>query len=88
LKYKVISKEQLVEANEIAKKKKWPRHFIELDKNNDEFNISGFPILFDVKMRPDCTRILFETADDLYQLDVDNKIYDQLTEKNTQAIYH
>ncbi len=36
-------------------------------------------IQFDIKMRPDCHRILFEHANgELYQLDIPNSVYKEL----------
>jgi len=89
MKYKVINKEQLTEANHIARTLGWPRHFT----TEDFSHVDGFdkrqewPILFSVKKRPDCWRILFEHENgELYQLDVIDRIYENLAEKVQEVI--
>jgi len=83
MKYKVLSKEQLTEANNIARAMGWSRFF-----NTDDFShIEGFdkrqewPILFSIKKRKNCWRVLFEHSNgELYQLDVIDRIYEELKE--------
>jgi len=89
--YKVINKEQLIEANNIARHLDWPRHFT----TEDFSHVDGFdkrqewPILFSVKKRPDCWRILFEHENgELYQLDVIDRIYEDLAEKDQEIVSH
>ena len=81
--YLVMSKEQLLQANEVAKKNNWPRH---LETTEDEKEIKKYdkqqewPILFYVKKRPECWRVLFEHDNgELYQLDVEDSIFNSLT---------
>ena len=88
--YKVISKEQLIEANNIARHLNWPRHF----KSDDFSDIDRFekkqewPILFSIKMREGRWRVLFEHENgELYQLDVIDRIYDNLKEIK-EAVSH
>ena len=79
--YKVINKEQLIEANNIAKQLNWPRHF----KSDDFSDIDRFekkqewPILFSIKMRKNRWRVLFEHENgELYQLDIPLTVFDKL----------
>ena len=79
--HKVIKRDQLIYSNAIARTSNWPRHF----KKHEFEDVSKFnkeqewPIHFDIKMRPDCHRILFEHANgELYQLDIPNSVYNEL----------
>jgi|TARA_R100000152_G_C6707947_1_gene136126 hypothetical protein len=81
--YLVMSKAQLLEANKVAKENKWPRRFEKLELT-DELNKfhpqQEWPILFHVKKRPECWRVLFEHDNgELYQLDVEDSIFNSLT---------
>jgi len=81
--YLVMSKEQLLQANEVAKKNNWPRRFeeLELDEEARKYEQEQeWPILFYVKKRPECWRVLFEHDNgELYQLDVEDSIFNSLT---------
>jgi len=90
MKYKTINKAQLTEANNIARTLGLPRHFT----TEDFDHVEGFhkrqewPILFSVKKRKECWRILFEHDNgELYQLDVIDRIYEKLTEKVHKVIH-
>lgn len=86
--YKVINKEQLTEANDIARSLCWPRHFTSHDFNDiDRFEKKQeWPILFSIKIRKGRWRILFEHENgELYQLDVIDRIYDSLKEIKEEA---
>ena len=80
--YLVMTKAQLLEANKVAKEKKWPRRFeqLELDEEARKYEPEQeWPILFHIKKRPDCWRVLFEHDNgELYQLDVEDKIFNSL----------
>jgi len=80
--YLVMSKDQLLQANKIAKENKWPRRFeeLELDEEARKYEPEQeWPILFSIKKRPDCWRVLFEHDNgELYQLDVEDGIYNNL----------
>ena len=80
--YLVMSKAQLLEANKVAKENKWPRRFeqFELDEEARKYEPEQeWPILFHIKKRPDCWRVLFEHDNgELYQLDVEDKIFNSL----------
>lgn len=80
MKVKIIKRDQLIEANEIAIEKNWPRHFKE--HNFDEFDEDqDWPILFFIKKNKDRTRVLFEHDNgELYQLDVEDNIFTNLKE--------
>ena len=80
--YLVMTKAQLLEANKVAKENKWPRRFeqLELDEEARKYEPEQeWPILFHIKKRPDCWRVLFEHDNgELYQLDVEDKIFNSL----------
>lgn len=80
--YLVMSKAQLIEANEVAKKNNWPRRFetLELENEVEKFEEEQeWPILFHVKKRPECWRVLIEHDNgELYQLDVEDSIFNKL----------
>ena len=80
--YLVMSKDQLLQANKIAKENKWPRRFeeLELDEEARKYEPEQeWPILFSIKKRPDCWRVLLEHDNgELYQLDVEDGIYNNL----------
>lgn len=86
MKVRVIKRDELIKANEIALKNNWPRHFKE--HNFDEFDKEqDWPILFYAQIRKDRTRVLFEHDNgELYQLDVDNNIFRNLNEKEIEDI--
>jgi hypothetical protein len=86
MKVRVIKRDQLIEANEIALKNNWPRHFKE--HNFDEFHEEqDWPILFYAQIRKDRTRVLFEHDNgELYQLDMDNNIFSNLSEREIEDI--
>ena len=81
--YLVMTKAQLLQANKVAKENKWPRRFeeLELDEEARKYEPEQeWPILFSIKKRPDCWRVLFEHDNgELYQLDVEDGIYNNLT---------
>jgi len=81
--YLTMSKAQLLQANEVAKKNNWPRRFeeLELDEESRKYEQEQeWPILFYVKKRPECWRVLFEHDNgELYQLDVEDSIFNSLT---------
>jgi hypothetical protein len=79
--HKVIKRDQLIYSNAIARTNKWPRHF----KKHEFEDVTKFdkeqewPIHFDIQIRQDCRRILFEHANgELYQLDIPNSVYNEL----------
>ena len=80
--YLVMTKAQLLEANKVAKENKWPRRFeqLELDEEARKYEPEQeWPILFHVKKRPECWRVLFEHDNgELYQLDVEDSIFNSL----------
>tara|TARA_R100000482_G_scaffold73012_1_gene27962 strand:- start:98 stop:376 length:279 start_codon:yes stop_codon:yes gene_type:complete len=80
--YLVMSKAQLIHANEVAKKNNWPRRFetLELENEVEKFEEEQeWPILFHVKKRPECWRVLIEHDNgELYQLDVEDSIFNKL----------
>tara|TARA_A100001391_G_scaffold161927_1_gene120900 strand:- start:632 stop:910 length:279 start_codon:yes stop_codon:yes gene_type:complete len=80
--YLVMSKAQLIQANEVAKKNNWPRRFetLELENEVEKFeDEQEWPILFHVKKRPECWRVLIEHDNgELYQLDVEDSIFNKL----------
>ena len=80
--YLVMSKDQLLQANKVAKENKWPRRFeeLELDEEARKYEPEQeWPILFHVKKRPECWRVLFEHDNgELYQLDVEDSIFNSL----------
>ena len=91
VKFKVIKKEQLIRANQIAHIKNWPRRFDDIDmKEIDDYHEEQtWPILFHCKKHPDRERVLFEHDNgELYQLDVDDEIFKELSEITLKAIYH
>ena len=81
--YLVMTKAQLLQANKVAKENKWLRRFeeLELDEESRKYEPEQeWPILFSIKKRPDCWRVLFEHDNgELYQLDVEDGIYNKLT---------
>lgn len=81
--YLTMSKAQLIQANEVAKKNNWSRRFetLELENETQKFeDEQEWPILFYVKKRPECWRVLFEHDNgELYQLDVEDSIFNSLT---------
>jgi len=80
--YLVMTKAQLLQANKVAKENKWPRRFeeLELDEEARKYEPEQeWPILFHVKKRPECWRVLFEHDNgELYQLDVEDSIFNSL----------
>ena len=80
--YLVMTKDQLLQANKVAKENKWPRRFeeLELDEEARKYEPEQeWPILFHVKKRPECWRVLFEHDNgELYQLDVEDSIFNSL----------
>ena len=80
--YLVMTKAQLLQANKVAKQNKWPRRFeeLELDEEARKYEPEQeWPILFHVKKRPECWRVLFEHDNgELYQLDVEDSIFNSL----------
>ena len=80
--YLVMTKDQLLQANKVAKQNKWPRRFeeLELDEEARKYEPEQeWPILFHVKKRPECWRVLFEHDNgELYQLDVEDSIFNSL----------
>jgi len=80
--YLVMTKDQLLQANKVAKENKWPRRFeeLELDEEARKYEPEQeWPILFHIKKRPDCWRVLFEHDNgELYQLDVEDSIFNSL----------
>lgn len=80
--YLVMTKAQLLQANKVAKENKWLRRFeeLELDEEARKYEPEQeWPILFSIKKRPDCWRVLFEHDNgELYQLDVEDGIYNKL----------
>ena len=80
--YLVMSKAQLIQANEVAKKNNLPRRFetLELENEVEKFeDEQEWPILFHVKKRPECWRVLIEHDNgELYQLDVEDSIFNKL----------
>ena len=80
--YLVMTKAQLLEANKVAKENKWPRRFeqLELDEEARKYEPEQeWPILFHIKKRPRCWRVLFEHDNgELYQLDVEDSIFNSL----------
>jgi hypothetical protein len=81
--YLVMTKAQLLQANKVAKENKWLRRFeeLELDEEARKYEPEQeWPILFSIKKRPGCWRVLFEHDNgELYQLDVEDGIYNKLT---------
>jgi hypothetical protein len=77
-----MTKDQLLQANKVAKENKWPRRFeeLELDEEARKYEPEQeWPILFHIKKRPDCWRVLFEHDNgELYQLDVEDSIFNSL----------
>jgi len=90
--YLVMSKDQLLQANKIAKENKWPRRFeeLELDEEARKYEPEQeWPILFSIKKRPDCWRVLFEHDNgELYQLDVEDSIFNSLKLKLEEERKH
>ena len=80
--YLVMTKAQLLKANEVAKKNNWPRRFekFELEEEAKKYEKQQeWPILFSIKKRPECWRVLFEHDNgELYQLDVEDSIFNSL----------
>jgi len=80
--YLVMTKAQLLEANKVAKKNNWPRRFEELELDEEARKYESeqeWPILFQIKKRPECWRVLFEHDNgELYQLDVEDSIFNSL----------
>jgi hypothetical protein len=78
-----MTKAQLLQANKVAKENKWLRRFeeLELDEEARKYEPEQeWPILFSIKKRPGCWRVLFEHDNgELYQLDVEDGIYNKLT---------
>ena len=90
--YLVMNKAQLLEANKVAKENNWPRRFEKLELS-DELNKfhpqQEWPILFSIKKRPECWRVLFEHYNgELYQLDVKDDIYNNLLLKVEEERKH
>lgn len=81
--YLVMTRQQLVKANQVAIENNWPRRFekLELDEEARKYDPrQEWPILFHVKKRPECYRVLFEHDNgELYQLDVEDSIFNSLT---------
>ena len=90
--YLVMSKDQLLQANKVAKENKWPRRFeeLELDEEARKYEPEQeWPILFHIKKRPDCWRVLFEHDNgELYQLDVEDSIFNSLKLKLEEERKH
>ena len=86
--YLVMNKAQLLEANKFAKENNWPRRFekLELTEELGKYHPQQeWPILFSVKKRPECWRVLFEHDNgELYQLAVKDEIYNNLTLKTEE----
>tara|TARA_Y100001938_G_C7858427_1_gene314352 strand:- start:129 stop:407 length:279 start_codon:yes stop_codon:yes gene_type:complete len=80
--YLVMTRQQLVKANQVAIENNWPRRFekLELDEEARKYDPrQEWPILFHVKKRPECYRVLFEHNNgELYQLDVEDSIFNSL----------
>tara|TARA_Y100000592_G_scaffold99894_1_gene177665 strand:+ start:1770 stop:2048 length:279 start_codon:yes stop_codon:yes gene_type:complete len=80
--YLVMTRQQLVKANQVAIENNWPRRFekLELDEEARKYDPrQEWPILFHVKKRPECYRVLFEHDNgELYQLDVEDSIFNSL----------
>lgn len=87
IKCKVINHAQLRKANGFAIVNKFTRY---LDDISDLENIPKdtiFPIHYSVKRQPQCYRVLFEYYNgELYQLDMGDKIYNALEEKEIAFI--
>ena len=81
--YLVMTRQQLLKANQKAIENNWPRRFekLELDDEAKKYDPKQeWPILFHVKKRPECYRVLFEHDNgELYQLDVEDSIFNSLT---------
>jgi len=90
--YLVMSKAQLIQANEVAKKNNWPRRFETLELKNEVEKFEEeqeWPILFHVKKRPECWRVLIEHDNgELYQLDVEDSIFNKLKLKPEEERKH
>ena len=90
--YLVMTKDQLLQANKVAKENKWPRRFeeLELDEEARKYEPEQeWPILFHIKKRPDCWRVLFEHDNgELYQLDVEDSIFNSLKLKLEEERKH
>ena len=87
-----MTKDQLLQANKVAKENKWPRRFeeLELDEEARKYEPEQeWPILFHIKKRPDCWRVLFEHDNgELYQLDVEDSIFNSLKLKLEEERKH
>ena len=87
IKCKVINHAQLRKANRYAIDNKFKRY---LEDINDLKNIpedTVFPIHYSVKRQPKCYRVLFEYFNgELYQLDMEDSIYNALEEKEIAFI--
>ena len=90
--YLVMTKAQLLQANKVAKENKWPRRFekFELDEEARKYEPEQeWPKLFHIKKRPDCWRVLFEHDNgELYQLDVEDSIFNSLKLKLEEERKH
>jgi len=77
---KVIKRDNLIKANAIAKKNKWPRYFIKNDfKKHDKDQ--NWPIHFAYETRSDFVRCLIEHSDgEFYQIDIEKSIYEKCGE--------
>lgn len=83
---KILKRDEIIKANEIAIKNDWKHHFKE--HNFDEYDQeTNWPIVFYAKIHKDRTRVLFEHDNgELYQLDVENNLYNSLSEKEIEDI--
>jgi len=76
-----ITRDQLIYSNAMARAFNWPRHFKEHEfedvKKYDRDQ--EWPILFSIRLRVDCWRILFQhDNNELYQLDIPISVYEKL----------
>tara|TARA_A100001518_G_C1218700_1_gene62139 strand:+ start:350 stop:634 length:285 start_codon:yes stop_codon:yes gene_type:complete len=76
-----ITRDQLIYSNAMARAFNWPRHFKEHEfedvKKYDRDQ--EWPILFSIRLRVDCWRILFQhDNNELYQLDIPISVYQKL----------
>ena len=77
----MITRDQLIYSNARARAFNWPRHFKEHEfedvKKYDRDQ--EWPILFSIRLRVDCWRILFQhDNNELYQLDIPISVYEKL----------
>ena len=77
----MITRDQLIYSNAIARAQNWPRHFKEHEFEDIEKydKDQEWPILFSIQLREDNWRILFQhDNNELYQLDIPISIYEKL----------